>query len=143
MGTFIHATGSRKKGNRVFRLHGPWGERRLPEIRTRSDLDLMLARELELPPSAGRKDIVEALLDRDWDTKSNRWVDDFRTQLRRAREVKGWTQSQLAEQSDLSLQAISALEQGTRSATWDTVRKLTRALGKQFQVWLLEGESQI
>jgi transcriptional regulator with XRE-family HTH domain len=49
--------------------------------------------------------------------------------LRVAREVRGWSQDDLAEHSGVSKVAISRLERGLRTPRVETMRKLSRALG--------------
>jgi DNA-binding XRE family transcriptional regulator len=124
MTTLIHAVG--KRPNQVYRLYGNWGERRLSQIKSKSNLYTLLANELGLSNSTSRRDIVFALMDKSWD--GSKWIDDFRVKLKSAREVKGFTQSQLAERAGLSLDGIRALEQGLRRPSADTVRRLAVAL---------------
>ncbi len=130
MGTLIHATG--KRPHHIYRVYGAWGERRFPEVRSRADLYALLRRELGMPATADRTEVVMALLDRDWDHTRQQWVDDFRTQLKQARAETQLSQAELAERAGLSVQAIATYEQGTSSPTWGVVRKLSRVLGKQF-----------
>ncbi|MEW6106239.1 MAG: helix-turn-helix transcriptional regulator [Bacillota bacterium] len=124
MATLIHAIGKRPR--QVYRVYGAWGERRFPEIRSKSDLYDFLADELGLPRTVSRKDIVFALMDKSWD--GTKWVDDFRVKLKSTREGKGLTQAQLAERAGLSLDGIRALEQGIRRPGTDTLRRLAVAL---------------
>lgn len=124
MATLIHATGKRPK--QVFRVCGSWGERRFPEVRSKSELYTLLADELSMPHSASHKDIVFALMDKSWD--GSRWIDDFRIRMKSAREAKGLTQAQLAERAGLSLEGIRSLEQGIRRPSAQTVRRLVVAL---------------
>jgi len=124
MTTLIHAVG--KRPNQVYRLYGDWGERRLSQIKSKSDLYTLLANELGLSDSTSRRDIVFALVDKSWD--GSKWIDDFRVKLKIAREANGFTQSQLAERAGLSLDGIRALEQGLRRPSADTVRRLAIAL---------------
>ncbi len=53
----------------------------------------------------------------------------FAARLRAMREAADLTQSQLAQQSRVSRQALSKLERGEREPTWETVRQLAHALG--------------
>ncbi|WP_439622349.1 helix-turn-helix domain-containing protein [Gemmata sp.] len=53
----------------------------------------------------------------------------FAQRLKELREAAGMTQYRLAQTSGLSKQTISQLEKGTNEPSWDTVRKLARALG--------------
>jgi len=124
MTTLIHAVG--KRPNQVYRLYGDWGERPLPQIKSKSELYALLATELGLSDSASRRDIVFALMDKTWN--GSKWVEDFRIKLKSAREAKSFTQSQLAERAGLSLDGVRALEQGLRRPSADTVRRLAIAL---------------
>lgn len=125
MSTLIHAVGH--KTNKVYRVYGTWGERRLPEIKSKEALYTFLAKELGLKAEASRKDIVFALMDKSWD--GSRWVDDFRTRLKAARRMRDLTQAKLAERAGLSLEFVRALEQGSRRPGGDTLRRLAVALG--------------
>jgi transcriptional regulator with XRE-family HTH domain len=62
--------------------------------------------------------------------------------LKALRDKAGLTQAKLAQKAGLSAQAIAALEQGTRTPTWETVRRLAMALGvgeQEFKMRLPEG----
>jgi hypothetical protein len=72
--TVIHAIG--KRPNQIYRVYGEWGERRFPELRHRSDLYNMLRLELRLPTASGRGEIVQLLMYRSWDAKTQEWVPD-------------------------------------------------------------------
>lgn len=133
MATLIHAVG--KRPNQIYRVYGAWGERRLPRIRSKSELYTFLATELGLPASTSRKEIVFALMDKSWD--GSKWVDDFRIKLKSARETCGLTQGQLADRAGLSLQGIRSLEQGIRRPSADTVRRLAAALSVEVQELLM------
>lgn len=124
MATLIHAVGKRPK--QVYRVYGQWGERRFPNLRSKSELYTFLANELGIQRSASRKDIVFALMDKSWD--GTKWVDDFRTRLKSSREAASLTQAQLAKRAGLSLDGIRALEQGLRRPGADTLRRLAVAL---------------
>jgi transcriptional regulator with XRE-family HTH domain len=52
----------------------------------------------------------------------------FARRLRELREAAGLSQYELAKQSGVSKQALSKLERGERQPSWETVRKLARAL---------------
>lgn len=52
----------------------------------------------------------------------------FGTHLRQARKLKGWTQSELAESADLSLDMIGRMERGTASPSLETIEVLAAAL---------------
>jgi DNA-binding XRE family transcriptional regulator len=124
MPTFIHAIG--KRPNQIYRLYGTWGERRLPNIRSRIDLYAFIAKELGLSNTISRKDIVFVLLDKSWD--GSKWVDDMHSRIKALREKSGLTQIQLAEKSGLSLEGIRALEQGLRKPSYETLKRIAIAL---------------
>ena len=48
--------------------------------------------------------------------------------IRLAREAKGWTQEELAEQGDLDRSYIGSIERGERNISFTTLLKLARAL---------------
>lgn len=50
-------------------------------------------------------------------------------QIRFLRQQKGWTQEVLAEKADLHVSYIIALEQGKKSATVDSLKKLAEGFG--------------
>jgi transcriptional regulator with XRE-family HTH domain len=52
----------------------------------------------------------------------------FAQRLRELREAAGLSQYELARRSGVSKQALSKLEKGERQPSWETVRKLARAL---------------
>lgn len=52
----------------------------------------------------------------------------FGTHLRQARKLKGWTQSELAEAAELSLDMIGRMERGTASPSLETIEALAAAL---------------
>ena len=53
----------------------------------------------------------------------------FAAKLAEQREAAGLSQYALARKSGLTKQAVSRLELGTRSPSWETVQLLARALG--------------
>ena len=53
----------------------------------------------------------------------------FARRLQQLREVAGISQYELAKRSGVSKQAVSNLELGNREPSWETVRRLARALG--------------
>ena len=53
----------------------------------------------------------------------------FSRRLRELRRAAGLTQAELVKRSGVSKQAVSNLELGNREPTWETVRRLARALG--------------
>lgn len=57
--------------------------------------------------------------------------------LREAREESGLTQQQLAELSGVRRETLSRIERGHHEAYWDTVCRLSRALGKPLE-WFAE-----
>ena len=52
----------------------------------------------------------------------------FSERLKAARNVRGWSQSELAEATRLQVSAISHFETGGRSPSFDNLRKLADAL---------------
>jgi transcriptional regulator with XRE-family HTH domain len=54
---------------------------------------------------------------------------DWGVRVRDKRLELGWTQAQLAEQSSVSQQLVSAIERGLQGGRDDTRRALARALG--------------
>ena len=143
MGTLVHA--KNLNGKKVWYVYGAEGdskwEKLYPQCRSRSDFYGTLRDELGLPTSAGRTDIVFALMNKTW--TMNGWEDDFSIRLKRLRKQTRLTQGSLADRAGLSVQAISALENGTRAPSWETVRRLAFALGveeKEFKVCLSKDE---
>jgi transcriptional regulator with XRE-family HTH domain len=53
----------------------------------------------------------------------------FGTALRRLRVAAGLNQQALAAEAGVTQQAVSRLETGCSQPTWETVRRLARALG--------------
>jgi transcriptional regulator with XRE-family HTH domain len=53
----------------------------------------------------------------------------FAERLRSLREAAGLSQYALAKRSQLSKQALSNLEMGNREPTWNTVQRISAALG--------------
>ncbi len=53
----------------------------------------------------------------------------FARRLKELREKAGLSQAELVQRSGVSKQAVSNLELGNRKPTWETVRRLARALG--------------
>jgi DNA-binding XRE family transcriptional regulator len=128
MGACIHA--KVVKGKKIWYVWGgiddyEW-KREYPHCQSRSEFYDVLRKELGLSRTASKWDVVRTLFDKTW--TGTQWVDDFTLRLRTLREAAGLTQAQLAEKAGLSVQAIAALEQGTRGPTWDTVRRLAYAL---------------
>lgn len=54
---------------------------------------------------------------------------DFSERLKELREAAGLSQSALAKATGVSRQAVNMLERGENEPSWETVRKLARALG--------------
>ncbi|MET3579953.1 transcriptional regulator with XRE-family HTH domain [Mesorhizobium robiniae] len=52
----------------------------------------------------------------------------FQQRLRRAREIRGWSQSELATQAGMPASSIAHFETGTRKPSFDTLRRLANAL---------------
>lgn len=52
----------------------------------------------------------------------------FGAQVRRYRKDRGWTQSDLASKTDLSLDMVGRIERGQASPSLDTVAKLSHRL---------------
>lgn len=55
--------------------------------------------------------------------------------LRQQREAKGWTQSMLADESEVSLRTIQDYEQGRREPGFEAAAKLATALGVSTDVF--------
>lgn len=55
--------------------------------------------------------------------------EDFGKRLKKARKKAGYTQSQLAERIDVSVNHISAIERGVYETRVDTLKKLATVLG--------------
>ena len=53
----------------------------------------------------------------------------FGANVRRLREVKGWSQETLAEAAELHRTYISGIENATRNPTLTVIERLARALG--------------
>ena len=49
-------------------------------------------------------------------------------QIRRLRLMRGWTQADLAERADLTVEGVSRIERGARAARVGTLRAIGRAL---------------
>jgi transcriptional regulator with XRE-family HTH domain len=56
-------------------------------------------------------------------------MEDFADMLRELREKAGLTMEKLARKADLSLGYIAKLESRRARPSWDTVKKLCKALG--------------
>jgi DNA-binding XRE family transcriptional regulator len=141
MAAMIHA--KVKNGNKLWYLRGATGNKvwtkEYPTVKSRSDIYAILRTEFGLPKTTNNTDIVFLLFNKTWD--GEKWVDDFTIQLKSHREKKCWTQGQLAEKAGLSVQAVAALEQGTRGPTWETVLKLAHALGIAVEDFRIDGKS--
>jgi DNA-binding XRE family transcriptional regulator len=129
MGGLIHA--KIVNGRKLWYVWGAIGNQKwtheYPGCNSRSDVYTKLRAELGLPKSASNTDVVFELMHKTW--TGERWEDDFSVQLKRIREEKGLTQAELAEKSGVSAAAVASLEQGLRSPTLDTVRRVAHALG--------------
>ncbi len=124
MSTLIHAI--KKNNKKIYRVYGSWGERQFPKIKSKEELYSYLTKELNLPESTSKRDIVFILMNKSWD--GSKWIDDFRVKLKSIRESKNLTQAQLASMAGLSLEGIRALEQGLRLPSADTVRRIAFVL---------------
>lgn len=56
-------------------------------------------------------------------------IDDLVGELSRARKRKGWSQQKLAEEVNLSLEAVKTIEQGRRVPSLQTLIRVSRILG--------------
>ncbi len=56
-------------------------------------------------------------------------LEDFGKRVKKARKKAGYTQSQLAEMVDVSVNHISAIERGVYETRIDTLKKLSIVLG--------------
>jgi transcriptional regulator with XRE-family HTH domain len=65
------------------------------------------------------------------------------TRLREVRELRGWSQSKLAEESDVSRDGISNYETGHREAWPSTARKLADALGVEISDLVARAEELV
>jgi transcriptional regulator with XRE-family HTH domain len=63
--------------------------------------------------------------------------------LREVRELRGWSQSKLAEESDVSRDGISNYETGHREAWPSTARKLADALGVEISDLVVRAEELV
>ena len=128
MAMLVHAKST--KGKKLWYLYGGFDNVRrnkeYPGVRSRSEMYDEVRKELNLPNTVSSKDIVFLLFSKTW--IDDKWMDDFSLQLKAHRDRKGWTQVELAEKAGLSIQAISALEQSTRTPSWDSALKLCKAL---------------
>ncbi|TPI53308.1 helix-turn-helix transcriptional regulator [Mesorhizobium sp. B3-1-3] len=52
----------------------------------------------------------------------------FQQRLRKAREIRGWSQSDLATNAGMPSSSIAHFETGTRKPSFDTLRRLANAL---------------
>jgi DNA-binding XRE family transcriptional regulator len=129
MATLVHA--KKVKNRKIWYVWGAEGNHKwvkeYPQCQSKSDFYETLRTELDLPNTLSRTEIFLSLLNKTW--TGNRWEDDFSIRLRTLREKADLTQTALAERASLSVQAISALENGTRGPSWETVRRLAFALG--------------
>lgn len=62
--------------------------------------------------------------------------------MRRLREERGWSQAQLAEHAELSVQFVAALEQEGRSASLNTIAKLCDGLEVSASELFAAGETR-
>lgn len=54
--------------------------------------------------------------------------DVFRERLKKAREIRGWNQSELADKAGMPASSIAHFETGTRKPSFDSLRRLANAL---------------
>lgn len=138
MAAVVHA--KTVAGKKLFYVYGARGnekwEKHYPTCRSKGELYGILTAELGLPTTTPRTDVVFTLMHKTWN--GSQWLDDFSVQLRRLREQAGYTQAHLAEKSGLSVQAIAAIEQGTRLPNWDTARRLARVLEVSIDEFTIE-----
>ena len=143
MAALIHA--KNVNGKKIWYVWGANGndkwERSYPTCQAKSEFYDVLRKEIGLQPTASTTDVVLALMCKTW--TGSRWIDDFTLRLRVLREKAGLTQAELAEKAGLSVQAIAALEQGTRSPTWDTVRRLAIVLNVGEEEFKLMAPTQL
>ena len=52
----------------------------------------------------------------------------FRERLKKARELRGWNQGELAEKADMPASSIAHFETGTRKPSFESLRRLANAL---------------
>jgi transcriptional regulator with XRE-family HTH domain len=52
----------------------------------------------------------------------------FRDRLRKARDLRGWNQGDLAERAGMPASSIAHFESGSRKPSFDTLRRLANAL---------------
>jgi transcriptional regulator with XRE-family HTH domain len=70
--------------------------------------------------------VTDAVRDQEgWPVKAE-W---FAGRLKEVRKAAGLTQQQLADKAALAVGVVRKLEQGDNGPTWDTVLKLSQALG--------------
>lgn len=55
-------------------------------------------------------------------------ADVFRERLKKARETRGWNQSELGNQAGMPASSIAHFETGTRKPSFDSLRRLANAL---------------
>lgn len=54
--------------------------------------------------------------------------DVFKERLKKAREIRGWNQSELGEKAGMPASSIAHFETGTRKPSFDSLRRLANAL---------------
>ncbi len=52
----------------------------------------------------------------------------FRERLKKAREIRGWNQSELGDKAGMPASSIAHFETGTRKPSFDSLRRLANAL---------------
>ncbi len=61
-------------------------------------------------------------------TESNQPSEIFRERLKAARDLRGWSQSDLASRAGMPPSSIAHFETGSRKPSFDTLRRLANAL---------------
>jgi transcriptional regulator with XRE-family HTH domain len=65
------------------------------------------------------------------------------TEIRRAREAKGWSQAKLAGASDMGVSGISQIETGSRNPSVVTLTKIAEALGLEVAELFPKGQASL
>ncbi|MEJ7815968.1 MAG: helix-turn-helix transcriptional regulator [Rubrobacter sp.] len=64
-------------------------------------------------------------------------------EVRRLRELRGWSQSKLAVEAEMSVSGVSMIENGHRNLTTTTLEKLARSLGVEVRDLFPLGQPQL
>lgn len=62
--------------------------------------------------------------------------------LRTAAEAKGWNQTQLSEELEVSTGVVSRWLRGSRVPSWPSALKIEKLLGIPAKVWLEEAQAR-